>query len=55
METMSALKKTFVYVGNWNLDKASTGCGFGIFRYNTETGDLELINSVFDLLIMIGK
>lgn len=43
---MSDYKNTFVYVGNWG--KTPTGCGFGICRYNTETGGLELIKSVFD-------
>jgi len=43
---MSDDKNTFAYVGNWS--KTLDGpCGFGIYRYITETGDLELIKSVF--------
>lgn len=43
---MSDFKKTFVYIGNWN--KTPVEHGFGICRYNTETGEPELIKSVFD-------
>jgi 6-phosphogluconolactonase len=53
MKTKSDYKNTFLYVGNraskpssWET-KPTTGKGFGICRYNTETGELELIKSVF--------
>jgi 6-phosphogluconolactonase len=45
MKTMSDYKNTFAYVGN--LSKTPIECGFGICRYNTDTGGLELIKSVF--------
>ena len=50
---MPNYRNTFVYVGNrtskpssWET-KPTTGKGFGICRYNTVTGGLELIKSVF--------
>jgi 6-phosphogluconolactonase len=46
MKTTSDYKNTFAYVGNW--DKSPSGVGFGICRYHKETGELELIKSVFD-------
>ena len=51
---MANQKNTFVYVGNWQTRPSSwglppvAGYGFGICRYNTETGELDLIKSVFD-------
>jgi len=52
MKTTSERKTTFLYVGNrtskpssWET-KPTTGKGFGICRYNTETGELEPIKSV---------
>jgi hypothetical protein len=49
MKIMSDYKNTFAYVGNWS--KTPTGCGFGICRYNTKTGELELMKSVVDEII----
>jgi 6-phosphogluconolactonase len=57
---MSDYEKTFVYVGNrtsspssWET-KPTTGKGFGIFRYNTKTGELELIKSAVLDKISVG-
>jgi 6-phosphogluconolactonase len=47
MKTMSGYRKTFAYVGNWDRYKSPTGNGFGICRYNAETGELQLLKSVF--------
>jgi len=51
---MSDYKNTFLYIGNgtpkpssWE-NKPTTGKGFGICRYDTESGEPELIKSVFD-------
>jgi 6-phosphogluconolactonase len=57
MKTKSDYKNIFVYVGNrtskpssWET-KPTTGKGFGVFRYNAKTGELELIKSaVFDTI-----
>ena len=52
---------TFVYVGCWQPSPSdwaappNKGKGFGIFKYNPKTGDLELIkSSVFDY-VSVGQ
>jgi hypothetical protein len=55
---MTSYNKAFAYIGNWRVKpstwemnweiKRPTGHGLGICRYNTKTGGLEPIKSVFD-------
>lgn len=44
---MSGHQNTFAYIGNWDVRKSAPQNGFGICRYDTETGELQLLNSVF--------
>jgi 6-phosphogluconolactonase len=60
VKTISDYKSTFLYVGNrtskpssWET-KPTTGKGFGIFKYNTMTGDLALIQSPVMDKISVG-
>jgi 6-phosphogluconolactonase len=60
MKSMSDYKNTFVYVGNWTFapsawdTKPTTGKGFGIFRYHSKTGELELMKSAVMDRISVG-
>jgi 6-phosphogluconolactonase (cycloisomerase 2 family) len=44
---MTDHKSRFVYVGNWDVRKTAPASGFGICRYDTETGKLDLYKSAF--------
>ena len=39
--------KTYIYVGNWSFQaKPEKGKGISIFSYDTETGDIKLMETI---------
>jgi 6-phosphogluconolactonase (cycloisomerase 2 family) len=47
MKKTSGHDSTFAYIGNWDVRKLSPRNGFGICRFDVETGELTLLKSVF--------